>query len=185
MDQQLAAKIDSPTANSQLQEAPEVVTTSPSPKSTEKILSPRTPVEPPEENLTDEERALRIAEAKILFPKYMASLNSKRCNSGRSNRRRSPLLYLPSHEYGKWNRYCDCSPSALINPDQKSEIDEYFARDCRNSSQHLAKHGPNPIELDPRYYNQEWNHRLTLSNGRIVTWAPINAVDNSAEKWNS
>jgi len=165
MDPQPTAKVDMSSAHPQLEEAPDVVRTSRSPKRQRvsgKTSPPRTPIEPREENLTDEEQALRIAEAKILFPKYMASFNSKPYGGNGSNCAQSPLLYLPSNEYGKWNHYCHCSPSALSNPARKSEIDEYFARDCRKPGGTLATYGPNPIELDPRYYDQEWNQRIVL-----------------------
>jgi len=156
MEGQPSPIIDAPSGNSKLEEAPAVVKTAPSRKRKRiagKTTPPRTPVEPPGEKLTDEERALRIAEAEILFPKFMASVNSRLCGakcSGPSNDDRSPLLYLPSKEYDKWNRYCQCSPSALTNPLQRSEIDKYFVRDCRKSGQQWAMCGGNPGELDTR-----------------------------------
>jgi hypothetical protein len=148
----------------------------------ESVYTSRFRVEPPGENPTDEERALRIAEAEILFAQYMASMNSARCkrtkSTGRSEHGRYPLLYLPSKSYENWDGYYQCSPHALEDISQKSRIGQLFGQDCREPGQPVAKYGPNPIELDSRHYDQEWNQRVNSLSAPVMESLEYGSLDN-------
>jgi len=138
----------------------------PSPTRTRKrkVSDPKresTPVTPPGDLLTEEERNLRMAEATILFPKYMACQNSKRVKHN-SNARRSkqPLLtYLPSSEYTtKWDMYYQCPPS--MDSKSRTKVCKFFESDCRVPGSAVARNATAERELNPLYYDQEWNQRI-------------------------
>jgi hypothetical protein len=55
------------------------------------------PIEPMAEEITEEERSLRIAEAEVLFPNYMSAVDYRQGNRAKRSKPgpKSPLLYLP------------------------------------------------------------------------------------------
>jgi hypothetical protein len=133
-----------------------------------------TPIDPPGELLTQEERDLRIAEASILFPKYMASQNAKRVKLNADNKSQSgtlekgPLLYLPTSEYSNsWHPYYRCSPTS--DPKTETKVNRYFEMDCRNPGQPIARNFPNEIEMNPLYYDLEWNQRISPIRPDFIT----------------
>src|SRR5271156_3414551 len=120
-----------------------------------------TPVTPQGDLLTEEERNLRMAEATILFPKYMAGQNSKRVKHNSDSRRsKQPLLtYLPTSEYTtKWETYYQCPPS--MDSKSRSKLCKFFESDCRVPGSAVARNATAERELNPLYYDQEWNQRI-------------------------
>ena len=113
------------------------------------------------EYISPEEKELRVAEANILFPKYMDRYKTKRTKSSCPRRQSGDqkLSYLPSEEYAvPWEpEVYECAPS--MEKRKLTRTLEYFQQDCRKPGSSLAKNGPNPIESDPLYYDLEWNQR--------------------------
>jgi hypothetical protein len=133
------------------------------PSKKQRVEAPKSPtplpVEPLDEDITDEERSLRIAEAEVLFPKYMSAVDyrqsdrAKRATSGQ----KSPLLYLPSSEYNGWRPDLDCSPSALGQSDRRSKVTKWFEKDfARKFAPPLFKSIPLPLD---KKYLKEWQER--------------------------
>lgn len=132
------------------------------------------PIDPPGEHLTREERDLRIAEASILFPKYMALQNAKRvklntnnkCQSGTSE---NPYLYLPSSEYSDtWNpQHYHCAPSA--DAKKGSKVHRYFELDCRKPGQPMARNAPYEMEMNPLFYDLEWNQSIAPRRPEFIS----------------
>ena len=120
-----------------------------------------TPVTPPGDHLNEQERHLRMAEATILFPKYMACQNSKRVKlNADSKRSKAPLLtYLPTSEYTtKWETYYQCPPS--MDTKSQSKVCKFFESDCRVPGSAVTRNATAERELNPLYYDQEWNQRI-------------------------
>ena len=120
-------------------------------------------IDPPGESLTQKERDLRIAEANVLFPKYMATHNAKRVKVNTDTKRQpgtsaKPLLYLPTSEYSNWHPYYQCSPTVDIKT--RTKVLRFFELDCRNPGSPIARNCPNEKEMDPLYYDLEWNQRI-------------------------
>ena len=121
------------------------------------------------DGLSDEERNLRMAEASILFPKYMACQNSKRVKLNGDARRGKlpPLTYLPDAEYTtKWETYYQCSP--LIDVKSKSRICKFFESDCRIPGSAIARNASAERELNPLSYDQEWNQRIQMFRQEFI-----------------
>lgn len=120
-------------------------------------------IDPPGESLTQKERDLRIAEANVLFPKYMATHNAKRVKVNTDTKRQpgapaKPLLYLPTSEYSNWHPYYQCS--AIVDIKTRTKVLRFFELDCRNPGSPIARNCPNEKEMDPLYYDLEWNQRI-------------------------
>ena len=151
----------------------DVIAEPPSPPLPDKACPPRSrkrkvcelkpDVGPSEESISDEERNLRIAEAEVLFPKYMADRNSKRVKvNADSTRNKLPLLtFLSSSEYTtKWEDYYQCSPS--LGTKSRSKVLRFFESDCRVPGSAAARNATAERELNPLYYDQEWNQRVNI-----------------------
>ena len=120
--------------------------------------------------ISPEEKELRVAEANILFPKYMGRYKAKRTRSGCPRRQSGDqkLSYLPSEEYAvPWEHgVYRCAPS--MEKKKLTRTLQYFQQDCRNPGSPLAKNVANPIENDPLYYDLEWNQRLNPIGPKLM-----------------
>lgn len=93
----------------------------------------------------------------------MATHNAKRVKVNANTKRQSgtsekPFLYLPTSEYSSWHPYYQCSPSG--DPKTKTKVLRFFELDCRNPGSPIARNCPNEKEMDPLYYDLEWNRRI-------------------------
>lgn len=141
-------------------------------------------IDPPDETLSAGERSLRIAEASVLFPEYMASYNAKRVKLQHTDTKRQQsstaerqLLFLPSTEYtSTWHSYYHCSPTI----DEKSRVKalRYFDLDCRNPGTPIAKNAPNEKEMDPLYYDLELNQRIAPLGPELIVPPEKGSLDN-------
>jgi hypothetical protein len=113
--------------------------------------------------VSPEEEDLRVAEAQILFPKYMERTNKRKSGD-------TKVSYLPSAEYGPWEQGLYRCPPKMKKP-QLTRTLNYLNRDCREPGARLAENVSNPIESDPSYYDQEWNQRLK-HNGPVYIDPP-------------
>lgn len=141
-------------------------------------------IDPPDETLTPEERSLRIAEASILFPKYMSSYNAKRVKLPRADTRRQQsgtterrLLFLPSTEYtGAWHQYYHCPPTS--DEKTRNKVLRYFDLDCRNPGTPIAKNVRNEKEMNPLYYDLELNQRIAPFGPAFIIPPEKGSLDN-------
>jgi hypothetical protein len=139
-------------------------------KATEQLVKEPTYIDPPGQTLTEEERNLRIDEANILFPKYMAKHNAKRAKQAESKRQSSnPLLFLPNSEYHTlWDPDINrCQPNLSIKEREKTV--SYFKADCRNPGEPIARNIPCEMESNPLYYDLEWNQKLHPRAYQVIT----------------
>ena len=123
----------------------------------------------PGDGLSDDERNLRMAEASILFPKYMACQNSKRVklNTDSKRSKQPPLTFLPNSEYtSKWDAYYRCLPSMDVK--SKTKICKFFESDCRVPGSAIARNATAERELNPLYYDQEWNQRVEMFRPEFI-----------------
>ena len=117
--------------------------------------------------LNEQERNLRMAEATILF------LNSD------SKRSKQPLLtYLPTSEYTtKWETYYQCPPSDMDRK-SRSKVCKFFESDCRVPGSAVARNATAERELNPFYYDQEWNQRLNPIRPGFIDPPEKGSLDN-------
>ena len=123
--------------------------------------------------ISNEERDLRIAEASILFPKYMQKHSAKRARGLLVSEKRKSgvpqLPYLPSAEYvTQWepDDY-ECAPQ--MDQNKLDRALHFFRQDCQHPGKPVAESMPNPFEYDPECYDLEWNQRLNwISHNPII-----------------
>jgi hypothetical protein len=100
---------------------------------------------------------LEALEGKILYPKWMKAQQKKAKETTRGSRIKSPGARPPT---GAWDSYYTCAPLGQMKEQDIQKALRYFESDCLLPGQKPAVSCPNPIELDPRYYDQEWNFRI-------------------------